>query len=60
MTAVVTMSDAGNGKTLYRAVALHRNQADRDAHANMGFEEGWGKCAEQLEALAGKLARVDA
>ena len=60
MTAIVTMSDAGGGKTLYRAVALHRNEADRDMHANMGFEEGWGKCAEQLEELAGELARADA
>ena len=60
MTAIVTMEDAGGGKTLYRAVALHRNEADRDMHANMGFEEGWGKCAEQLEELAGELARADA
>jgi uncharacterized protein YndB with AHSA1/START domain len=56
MTSIVTMEDAGDGKTLYRAVALHRNEADRDMHANMGFDEGWGKCAEQLEELAQGLA----
>ena len=56
MTAIVTMEDAGDGKTLYRAVALHRNEADCDMHANMGFDEGWGKCAEQLEELAQGLA----
>lgn len=56
MTAIVTMEDAGDGNTLYRAVALHRNEADRDMHANMGFDEGWGKCAEQLEELAQGLA----
>ncbi len=56
MTAVVTFADAGDGKTLYRAVALHKNEADRDMHANMGFDEGWGKCAEQLEELAQGLA----
>ena len=56
MTAVVTFADAGNGKTLYRAVALHRNAADRDIHEKMGFDEGWGKCAEQLEELAQGLA----
>jgi len=55
MTAVVTMSDAGEGKTLYRAVALHRSAADRDRHEQMGFQEGWGKCADQLEELAGGL-----
>ena len=56
MTAIVTMADAGDGKTLYRAVALHKNTADRDMHASMGFEDGWGKCAEQLEELAQGLA----
>ena len=56
MTAIVTMEDAGDGKTLYRAVALHRNESDRDMHANMGFDEGWGKCAGQLEELAQGLA----
>lgn len=56
MTAVVTFADAGNGKTLYRAVALHKNAADRDVHEKMGFDEGWGKCAEQLEELARGLA----
>jgi uncharacterized protein YndB with AHSA1/START domain len=56
MTAVVTFADAGDGKTLYRAVALHRNEADRDVHEKMGFDQGWGKCAEQLEELARGLA----
>jgi uncharacterized protein YndB with AHSA1/START domain len=56
MTAVVTMTDTGDGKTLYRAVALHRNEADRDTHAQMGFQEGWGTCADQLVELARELA----
>src|ERR671920_649250 len=33
MTAVITLSDAGGGRTLYRAVALHRNAADKETHA---------------------------
>lgn len=52
MTAIVTMEDAGEGKTLYRAVALHKSVAERDMHEQMGFQEGWGKCADQLEELA--------
>lgn len=56
MTAVITFADAGGGKTHYRAVALHRNAADREMHEQMGFQEGWGKCAEQLEELAQGLA----
>ena len=56
MTAMVTLADAPGGGTLYRAVALHRNEADRDVHEQMGFQEGWGKCAEQLDELAGEMA----
>ena len=55
MTAVVTLADAPGGKTLYRAVALHRNMADHDMHESMGFQEGWGTCADQLEELAREL-----
>lgn len=55
MTAVITFADAGDGKTLYRAVALHKSTADRDMHEQMGFQEGWGKCADQLEELAQEL-----
>ena len=52
MTAIITLADAPGGGTLYRAVALHRNVADRDMHASMGFEDGWGTCAAQLDELA--------
>lgn len=52
MTAVITLADGPGGTTLYRAVALHKNAADRDMHASMGFEDGWGTCAAQLDELA--------
>jgi uncharacterized protein YndB with AHSA1/START domain len=55
MTAIVTLEDAGDGKTFYRAVALHRTVADRDMHDKMGFQEGWGTCAAQLEEVAQAL-----
>lgn len=55
-TAVVTFSDIGNGQTAYKAVALHRNEADRATHENMGFQEGWGTVAKQLEEFAQSLA----
>ena len=54
-TAVMMLEDAG-GKTLYRAVALHRNARDSAAHATMGFEPGWGICADQLGEVAAGLA----
>ena len=51
-TAVFTLADAGEGKTLYRATAMHGNAADRETHASMGFEQGWGTVAGQLEEVA--------
>ena len=59
MTAIVTFEDAGNGKTTYKAVALHKDTKDRDAHEQMGFQDGWGTTAGQLEEFA-KTLRVNA
>lgn len=53
-TAIVTFADEA-GRTRYVARALHWTAADRKAHEEMGFQEGWGKAADQLEALARSL-----
>jgi hypothetical protein len=53
MTAIVTFADEG-GKTRYTARALHWTAEDRKTHEDMGFHQGWGQCADQLAALAGK------
>jgi len=55
MTAIVSFEDAPGGRTFYRAVALHRDAADRDTHEKMGFHEGWGTVAGQLEQVARAL-----
>ena len=55
MTAIMSLEDAGGGKTSYRAVALHKDAADRETHEKMGFHEGWGTCAAQLEQVAQEL-----
>ena len=55
MVATVTMADAGERKTKYRAVVSHWSTEDREQHEKMGFHEGWGKAAEQLEELARSL-----
>jgi uncharacterized protein YndB with AHSA1/START domain len=60
MTAIITFEDAGNGKTAYRAVALHANEADKAKHEAMGFNEGWGTVAGQLEEFAKELAGANA
>lgn len=54
MTVVLTFADEG-GKTRYTARARHWTVADCEAHAKMGFHDGWGRCTDQLEALVAKL-----
>ena len=54
MTVVLTFEDEG-GKTRYTARAMHWSTADREQHEKMGFHEGWGLCADQLEAVAKAL-----
>lgn len=52
MTAILTFQDLGDGRTRYTAVARHRSAASRKSHEDMGFHDGWGTVAGQLEAYA--------
>ena len=52
---VITFEDAGNGETLYTARARHWTDQSVKQHREMGFHEGWGIVAEQMEALAKTL-----
>lgn len=54
MTLILTFEDEG-GKTRYTARVRHWTVADREAHEKMGFHEGWGLCADQLEALVATI-----
>lgn len=54
MTVTLTFEDE-DGKTRYTATARHWSAADRKAHEEMGFHEGWGQCAQQLEEVAREL-----
>jgi uncharacterized protein YndB with AHSA1/START domain len=54
MVAEVTFEDEG-GKTRYTAKARHWNAEAKAQHEAMGFHQGWGQCADQLEALAKTL-----
>ncbi|HEX9184072.1 MAG TPA: SRPBCC domain-containing protein [Burkholderiales bacterium] len=42
-------------KTRYTARARHWTKEDREAHEKMGFHQGWGIAADQLEALVAKI-----
>ncbi|MEK1891248.1 MAG: SRPBCC family protein [Phyllobacterium sp.] len=48
-TAYLTLESEGNG-TRYRAVAIHRDEASRKQHEDMGFHDGWGTVLDQLVA----------
>ena len=53
MTVILTFEEEA-GKTRYTARVRHWTVEDREAHEKMGFHEGWGLCADQLEALVAK------
>ena len=55
MTAIVTFEDAEDGGTTYTATARHRTPEARERHEAMGFFDGWGTVADQLEAYARTL-----
>ena len=55
MVGTVEFSDAGDGKTNYTATVRHWSAEDLAQHEKMGFHEGWGKAADQLEELAKTL-----
>jgi len=55
MTAIITLQDHPMG-TEYVARAMHRNNADRNTHEEMGFYDGWGTVTEQLATLAEQRA----
>jgi uncharacterized protein YndB with AHSA1/START domain len=54
MLLILTFENEG-GKTRYTARVRHWTAEARDQHEQMGFHEGWGLCADQLERLAKTL-----
>lgn len=57
MTAILLLADAPGGGTTYTAIARHRCPDSRKAHEKMGFLDGWGTVATQLEIYARDLMR---
>ena len=55
MVAEMTIEDAGHGKTRYAVRAMHWTAEAKQEHEDMGFQEGWGAAADQLEVLARTL-----
>jgi uncharacterized protein YndB with AHSA1/START domain len=55
MTAIITLKDHPTG-TEYFAHVMHKNNADRNMHEEMGFDDGWGTVIKQLGELAEQRA----
>lgn len=55
MVGEVVFEDLGDGRTSYTARAMHWSAETMKEHEAMGFHEGWGKAADQLEELAKTL-----
>ena len=53
-TVVLTFALEGSG-TRYRAIARHRSAAEAKMNIDMGFEQGWGMVADNLESLLARL-----
>lgn len=47
VTATLEFRDADGG-TRYSARAMHKDAEDRERHAAMGFEQGWGAALDQM------------
>lgn len=54
LTVILTFAEEAGG-TRYTARARHWTLEDRAAHEAMGFETGWGQCADQLTELVTTL-----
>lgn len=51
ITVTITFEDHGGGSR-YTAHVLHADPDARRRHEEMGFHDGWGTCARQLDELA--------
>ena len=55
MTAIIMLRDHPLG-TDYAAHVMHKSNADRNMHEEMGFHDGWGTVLAQLAKLVEKPA----
>ena len=55
-TSILTLKERG-GKTHYSIVVLHKDEAGRRRHEEMGFHEGWNTCLDQLIDVVSRLRR---
>jgi len=56
-TFILSLKERGE-KTHYSVVVLHKDEADRKRHEEMGFREGWNMCLDQLIDVVGRLKKL--
>ncbi len=54
MVGIVELEDAAGGKAKYTATVQHWSRESTEEHRKMGFFEGWGQCADQLNELVSR------
>ena len=47
----LSLDPLANGGTSYTATVMHQDEASRQAHEGMGFQQGWGIALDQLVEL---------
>jgi uncharacterized protein YndB with AHSA1/START domain len=57
MTGIFTFKDEGSS-TRYTARCLHKDDADRQKHEDMGFFDGWATMIQQMEEVAQSLPAI--
>jgi len=55
-TAILTLEEHA-GKTAYSVLVLHKDEAGRKRHEEMGFHEGWNMALDQLIEVVQGLGR---
>ncbi len=53
ITVSITLEPHGTG-TKYTVIAMHKDEAGRQTHEDMGFQTGWGICYDQMIELLKK------
>jgi uncharacterized protein YndB with AHSA1/START domain len=53
-TAILTLEDLA-GKTRYSVMVLHKDEAGRKLHEQMGFHQGWNTVLDQLVKVVSEL-----
>lgn len=51
MVARIDLEPTGDGRTRYKATASHWTEEAMKQHEQMGFHEGWGQVADQLNQI---------